>query len=68
MLSAEYDPLRDEGELYGERLRAAGVAARITRRPGMNHGFLFWVGIVAGADVAMKDACAWARQVFDSAR
>jgi acetyl esterase len=62
--SAEYDPLRDEAERYGMRLRAAGVPTEITRFPGMNHGFLFWVGIVGGADSAMAEACAWARQVF----
>jgi hypothetical protein len=28
----------------------------------MNHGFMFWVGLVGGADAAMADACAWARQ------
>jgi len=61
VLSAEYDPLRDEAEVYGERLAAAGVPAVITRRPGMNHGFLFWVGLVGGADAAMQEACAWAR-------
>ena len=64
IVSAEYDPLRDEAERYGARLRAAGVATEITRRPGMNHGFLFWVGRVGGADTAMAEACAWARQVF----
>jgi acetyl esterase len=64
VLSAEYDPLRDEAERYGERLRAAGVAAEITRRAGMNHGFMFWVGLVGGADAAMADACAWARRVL----
>ena len=68
VLSAEYDPLRDEAELYGERLRAVGVPVQITRRPGMNHGFMFWVGIVAGADAAMRDACTWARQVFGRGR
>jgi acetyl esterase len=68
VMSAEYDPLRDEAERYGERLRAAGVATEITRRPGMNHGFLFWVGVVAGADCAMAEACAWARGVFQDAR
>ena len=68
VMSAEYDPLRDEAELYGERLRAAGVPAEITRRPGMNHGFLFWVGVVGGADAAMAEACAWGRRAFAAAR
>ena len=62
--SAEYDPLRDEAERYGMRLRQAGVPTEITRFPGMNHGFLFWVGIVGAADSAMAEACAWARQAF----
>jgi acetyl esterase len=64
VLSAEYDPLRDEAERYGERLRASGVAVEITRRDGMNHGFMFWVGLVGGADTAMADACAWARRIL----
>jgi acetyl esterase len=66
-MSAEYDPLRDEAERYGERLRAAGVPAEITRRSGMNHGFLFWVGVVGAADSAMAEACAWARRIFQDA-
>ena len=65
--SAEYDPLRDEAERYGMRLRQAGVPTEITRFPGMNHGFLFWVGMVGGADSAMAEACAWARQAFRKA-
>jgi acetyl esterase len=64
VMSAEYDPLRDEAERYGERLREAGVAADIVRVPGMNHGFLFWVGVVDAAAPPMAQAGDWLRGVF----
>lgn len=40
ILTAEYDPLRDEGELYGHKLSAAGVDATTHRYAGANHGFV----------------------------
>lgn len=40
IITAEYDPLRDEGELYGERLREAGVDAVVKRYAGATHGFV----------------------------
>jgi acetyl esterase len=40
IVTAEHDPLRDEGELYGELLRAAGVEATVTRYAGAGHGFV----------------------------
>ena len=40
IITAEYDPLRDEGERYGERLREAGVEATVSRYAGANHGFV----------------------------
>ncbi|MEM2727152.1 MAG: alpha/beta hydrolase [Archaeoglobaceae archaeon] len=38
--TAEYDPLRDEGELYGALMRKQGVSAVVVRYNGMIHGFL----------------------------
>ena len=40
IVTAEHDPLRDEGELYGRRLAEAGVPVVVRRYEGANHGFV----------------------------
>jgi acetyl esterase len=40
IITAEHDPLRDEGERYGERLRDAGVDVTVSRYAGAGHGFV----------------------------
>lgn len=66
VVTAEYDPLRDEGEIYGNKLQQSGVPAEVTRWAGVNHGFFFFVGIVDKSAAAMDQACTWLRKVFSS--
>ncbi|WP_040801105.1 alpha/beta hydrolase [Nocardia higoensis] len=40
IVTGEYDPMRDEGELYGKRLAEAGVDATVSRYQGAGHGFV----------------------------
>src|SRR2546423_15006178 len=47
IVTAEYDPLRDEGEAYGARLEEAQVPADVRREEGMIHGFSWMGGALA---------------------
>jgi acetyl esterase len=63
VVTAQYDPLRDEGEYYAEALRKAGVTVEMKRWNGVNHGFFFFPGLVDKATEAVDEACAWARRI-----
>jgi acetyl esterase len=58
VMTAEFDPLRDEGEAYAERLMAAGVDVEVRRFDGLVHGFFSQAGIIEaareGVDLAVK--------------
>lgn len=55
VLTAEYDPLCDEGEALAGALREAGVTAVSRRYLGMAHGFLSMPALSPVADYAMTD-------------
>ncbi len=56
VITAEYDPLRDEGEAYGTRLQQDRVAAKVSRYDGMIHGFFSMGAIVDAARRATAEA------------
>jgi acetyl esterase len=57
-ITAEFDPLRDEGEAYAERARSAGVELATSRYDGMFHGFFAMDAMLDGAKRAVAEACA----------
>jgi acetyl esterase len=63
-ITAEYDPLRDEGEAYAARLREAGVACPTRRYDGQFHGFFGMGAFIAKAKEATSEAAAALKQAF----
>jgi acetyl esterase len=48
IITAEFDPLRDEGEAYAKKLEEAGVPVTLSRYDGMTHVFIQLAGMVEG--------------------
>jgi acetyl esterase len=46
IITAEYDPLRDEGEAYGQLLLLNGVMSEVRREEGMIHNFFWFGGVI----------------------
>jgi acetyl esterase len=66
VVTAEHDPLRDEGELYAEKLRQAGVEVDVVRIAGAEHGF--FSGTDARATSAQGLVAAALGRAFGGAR
>ncbi|NEP45803.1 MAG: alpha/beta hydrolase [Okeania sp. SIO2H7] len=64
IITAELDPLRDEGEAYGDRLRDAGVPAKISRYPGTIHVFINVAGLLTLGQQALKEAASELKRVM----
>ncbi len=64
VMTAEFDPLLDEGEAYAARLQQAGVAVELKRYDGLIHGFLGQTAEYDAAKLAMADLAASLRRVL----
>jgi acetyl esterase len=73
IVTAEYDPLCDEGEDYARRLNESGVPASHFRVAGAIHGFMSFVGLIELADRTLRTTAeavntAWAPQSRSATR
>lgn len=59
VITAEHDPLKDDGETYAARMAAAGVPVRFTEYAGMVHGFATMPGLASGAPQALWELVAF---------
>jgi len=64
VITAGFDPLRDEGETYAAQMKAAGVRVEVRRYDSLIHGFINMIGGVDAAALAMHDAAAVLRAAF----
>ncbi len=64
IITAECDPMRDGGELYGQRLLEAGVPATVSRYDGMIHIFMHLGSMVPQANLALDEVIHALRTVF----
>ena len=64
VITAEFDPLRDDGVEYAKRLEEAGVPTKHTLYPGMLHGFFSLSSVFSDAAVALDEVAAGLRGAF----
>ena len=66
VMTAGFDPLKDEGEAYANKLKEAGVEVKYQCYEGMLHGFIAMPGVIDVARAALLDAAGYLKETFSA--
>ena len=64
VITAEYDALRDEGEVYADRLERGGIPTQLTRYDGVIHGFVSMFAAVPEGDTAVNQIAEFLKETL----
>ena len=64
LVTAGFDPLCDEGQLYAEKLKAAGVATRFKCYESLAHGFTAFTAVTPVADAACREIAGFVAEFY----
>jgi acetyl esterase/lipase len=65
VITAGFDPLTDQGEVYAHRLKVAGVPVLHRRYDSLCHGFTAMTGAIPAADTASREIAGLIREAFE---
>jgi acetyl esterase len=64
VVTCGFDPLRDEGRAYAERLRAAGVAVEHREWPGQIHAFTVLTEAIPEGESCIAEIARWLKRTL----
>lgn len=64
VVTAGFDPLRDDGTLYAELLKQRGNLVKLLHYPSMIHGFMSFPGFIKKTALALEDISLWIRELL----
>lgn len=65
VITAEFDPLRDEGEAYAKRLIDYGVPVKSVRYNGVMHGFISFYEVMYRGNHGLNETASFLRSTFE---
>ena len=65
VITGGFDPLREEGHAYADRLSDAGVETSYREWPGQIHAFMVLTRVIPQGEKAIDETAFWLRQVFE---